>query len=95
MHKFILGQQVSYHAARGLYAAAGAYVVTAKLPERDGQFEYRIWNRAETHERMARESDLAAITADDRATGGSKGSSKLCRGCSVLNDSAFSAGSRV
>ena len=33
----------------------GAYVVTAKLPERDGEFEYRIRNRNEQHERNARE----------------------------------------
>jgi hypothetical protein len=71
MHKFHLGQAVAYRAARGLYAASGAYVVTAKLPERDGQ---RISHPelAEAHERIARESDLMAITADDRARGAGK-----------------------
>ncbi len=54
MHKFHLGQAVAYRAARGLYAAAGAYVVTAKLPERDGEYEYRIRNLDEAHARMAR-----------------------------------------
>jgi len=38
-HKFILGQAVEYHSPRGLYAPPGIYVVTAKLPERDGEFE--------------------------------------------------------
>jgi len=38
-HKFILGQAVGYTATRGLYAPPGIYVVTAKLPERDGEFE--------------------------------------------------------
>jgi hypothetical protein len=41
-HKFILGQTVEYYSPRELYAPPGIYVVTAKLPERDGQFEYRI-----------------------------------------------------
>ena len=31
MHKFYLGQPVAYWAPRGLYAASGAYVLTAKL----------------------------------------------------------------
>jgi hypothetical protein len=72
MHKFHLGQAVAYRATRGLYAASGAYVVTAKLPERDGHYEYRIRNLAEAHERMARESDLMAITADASAPGAGK-----------------------
>jgi hypothetical protein len=69
MHKFNLGQAVAYRAVRGLYAASGAYVVTAKLPERDGEYEYRIRNLAEAHERMARESDLRAIAADESMPG--------------------------
>ena len=70
MHKFHLGQTVAYRATRGFYAASGAYVVTAKLPERDGEFEYRIRNLGEAHERIARESDLRAVPADDSAPGG-------------------------
>jgi hypothetical protein len=61
MHKFHLGQAVAYRVSRGLYAASGAYVVTAKLPERDGEYEYRIRNVAEAHERMARESQLEVM----------------------------------
>jgi hypothetical protein len=72
MHKFHQGQAVAYRAARGLYAAAGAYVVTAKLPQRDGEYEYRIRNLAEAHERMARESDLMAINADYSSPGAGK-----------------------
>jgi hypothetical protein len=37
--KFMLGQAVKYHALRGLYTPPGIYLVTAKLPERDGEFE--------------------------------------------------------
>jgi hypothetical protein len=36
--------------------------VTAKLPEREGEFEYRIRNINEEHERMARESELRALS---------------------------------
>ena len=61
MYKFYLGQLVEYHPPRGIYAPRGAYVVTAKLPERNGEFEYRIRNTNEQHERMARESELEAL----------------------------------
>jgi hypothetical protein len=61
MHKFYLGQAVEYRPPRGISAPRGAYVVTAKLPERDGQFEYRVRSAFEEHERMARESELQAL----------------------------------
>jgi len=61
MHKFYLGQRVEYRPSRGMYGVRGAYVVTAKLPERVGEFEYRIRNMNEPHERRARESELQAI----------------------------------
>ncbi len=70
MHKFYVGHAVAYRAARGLYAAAGAYVVRAKLPERDGEYEYRIRNLAEAHERMARESQLEVMSKADAQRGG-------------------------
>ena len=57
-HKFILGQAVEYTPPRRLYAPPGIYVVTAKLPERDGEFEYRIKSINEPHERVVRESQL-------------------------------------
>jgi hypothetical protein len=57
-HKFILGQAVEYRSPRGLYAPPGIYVVTAKLPERDGEFEYHIKHTSELHERLSRESEL-------------------------------------
>ena len=67
LHKFHLGQTV---ANRARYAPAGAYVVTAKLPERDGEYEYRIRNMAEAHERMARESQLQAISENEAQPSG-------------------------
>ena len=57
-HKFHLGQAVEFNPPRGIFAPRGPYVVTAKLPERDGTFEYRIRSVSETHERLARESEL-------------------------------------
>ena len=57
-HKFILDQGVGYTPPHGQYAPPGLYVVTAKLPERDGEFEYRIKHMNEVHERAARESEL-------------------------------------
>jgi hypothetical protein len=58
-HKFRTGQKVMLAAsASSRRAAAGGYVVTRQLPERDGEFEYRIKSVSESHERVARESEL-------------------------------------
>jgi hypothetical protein len=70
MHKFHLGQAVEYHAPRGIQAPSGAYVVTAKLPERDGEFGYHIKHPTDAHERTAKESELRAIGVNDNAPGG-------------------------
>jgi hypothetical protein len=45
LHKFILGQAVGYTPPRGQYAPPGIYVVTAKLPEQDSEFEYHRRNQ--------------------------------------------------
>src|SRR5271165_5230363 len=62
-HKFKIGQAVEYRASRGIYAPGGTYLVTARLPERDGEFEYRIRSLDEPHERIARESELSGAWA--------------------------------
>ena len=64
-HKFHLGQTVEFNPPRGIYAPRGAYVVTAKLPERDGVFEYRVRSASEEHERAALENELSAIVVED------------------------------
>jgi hypothetical protein len=69
MHKFHLGQSVEFNPPRGIYAPRGPYVVTAKLPERDGAFEYRIRSVGEAHERLARENELSAIIVEDKPLG--------------------------
>jgi len=56
MHKFKIGQTV--YLERSLAVPGGAYVITKKLPERDGEFEYRIKSVNEPHERVVRESQL-------------------------------------
>jgi hypothetical protein len=75
MHKFHLGQAVGYRPAAGswfrrLHAAPGAYVVTAKLPERDGEFAYRIRSADEQHERMVRESELTGLSRNEARPSG-------------------------
>jgi hypothetical protein len=37
---------------------SGSYEITKKLPERGGEFEYRIKSMNEPHERVVRESEL-------------------------------------
>jgi hypothetical protein len=61
VHKFRLGRSVILQSTIfNRDAARGAYEIMAQLPERDGQFEYRIKSRGEPHERVAKESDLSS-----------------------------------
>jgi hypothetical protein len=61
-HKFCQGQRVTLAAnVINRRAIGGSYVVTKEPPERDGEFEYRIKSGSETHERVARESELARV----------------------------------
>ena len=57
-HRFKVGQAVQYYAPRGIYAPRGEYHVTAELPSRAGEFEYRIKHPQEAYERVAAESAL-------------------------------------
>jgi hypothetical protein len=56
-HKFKIGQTVFL--SPSLNIPGGAYVVTRKLPEREGEFEYRVKSANEPHERVVRESQLS------------------------------------
>ena len=77
MHKFHVGQTVVY---RSRNAPPGACVVTAKLPERNGEYEYCVRNSAEPNERLAREGELQAIglkvLSDGRQRGSTSGFSR-------------------
>jgi hypothetical protein len=59
-HKFRIGQAVNYRPSeRGQDAPDGVYQITQQLPQGgDGNLEYRIKHSDETHERMAKESEL-------------------------------------
>ena len=59
VHKFKVGDTVFVGAARNLNIPGGAYMITAALPERDGEFEYRLRNTREPHERVMAESQLS------------------------------------
>ena len=60
-HRFRIGQSVNYRpASRSQDAPRGAYEITGRLPQGDdGQFEYRIKHSSESHERLAKESELS------------------------------------
>jgi hypothetical protein len=60
-HRFRIGQSVNYRpASRGQDSPRGAYEITGRLPQGGGgQFEYRIKHSSETHERIAKESELS------------------------------------
>ncbi len=55
-HKFKIGQRVFL--VRALNAPDGPYIVVKRLPKRRGQFEYQVKCVTESHERVARESQL-------------------------------------
>jgi hypothetical protein len=58
-HKFKIGQTLFLTAS--LNVPGGAYVVTRQLPERDGEFLYRVKSAREPHERVVRESQLSDV----------------------------------
>jgi hypothetical protein len=53
-HKFKIGESVFVHDVR---APATPFAVIKRMPERDGEFEYRVRS---TYEPMVRESQLRA-----------------------------------
>ena len=58
-HRFRVDQSVTLAINVNRSAAGGSYIVTEQLPERNGEFEYRIKTISEPHERVARENELA------------------------------------
>jgi hypothetical protein len=54
-HKFKIGQAVTY---LGREKVSGAYKVTQLMPSENGDFQYRIRNLSEPHDRVVKESDL-------------------------------------
>jgi hypothetical protein len=60
-HRFKVGQTVEYYPPRSIFARRGAYHVTAELPFRAGEFEYRVKHPREHCERVVAESDLTEL----------------------------------
>ena len=56
-HKFGIGQAVQF-SPQSARVTSGLYVITGLLPERDGEFEYCIYNEAERYQHVAKESEL-------------------------------------
>ena len=59
VYKFQIGQTVFLPASLSQNVPGGAYIVTKKLPEHNGEFAYRVKSVNEPHERVVRESDLS------------------------------------
>jgi hypothetical protein len=57
-HKFQIGQTAFLNPSNR-HIPEGACVVTKKLAERDGEFEYRVKSANELHERVVREGELS------------------------------------
>ena len=60
IYKFKIGETVFLKPSRDLNFPRGAYTVISKLPEHDGEFEYRVRSSYEQYERVVRESQLRA-----------------------------------
>lgn len=59
MHKYRVGQRVQLiGASRTLAPSQTGYEIIRQLPESEGELSYRIKSRGETHERVAKESQL-------------------------------------
>ncbi len=60
-HKYKIGQTVFLKPSPDRNIPGGAYVVSRQLPERDGEFEYRVKSINEPHERVVRETELRKV----------------------------------
>jgi len=60
-HKFKIGETVFLKPSLARSVRGGAYLVTKKLPEHNGEFEYRIKSMNEPHERVVPESELQRL----------------------------------
>jgi hypothetical protein len=54
-HRYRVGQSVTY---LGRERATGTYKITQLMPSEGGDFQYRIRNASEPHDRVVKESDL-------------------------------------
>ena len=61
IYKFQIGQTVFLTPSLSHNIPRGAYIVTKKLPERNGEFEYRVKGINEPYERLVHESELSDV----------------------------------
>jgi hypothetical protein len=62
-HAFAVGQTVElWTRSRRNNAARGQYLVTRQMPYEGGEHQYRIKSTLEDHERVAKQSELRAIS---------------------------------
>jgi hypothetical protein len=61
-YKFQIGQTVFLSPSFSRNIPGGAYIVTRKLPEHNGEFGYRVKSANEACERVVRESELSDVT---------------------------------
>jgi len=57
-HKSKIGETVFLRPSLNQNAPTGAYVIIKRLPQYYGEFEYRVRNSYELHERIVRENEL-------------------------------------
>ncbi len=57
-HRFRVSQTVFLRSSLDQNVPGGAYIVTKKLPIKDGEYEYRVKSFNEPFERVVRESQL-------------------------------------
>ena len=57
-HRFRIGQIVFLKPSRDLCIPGGSFVITKKLPVRDGEPEYRVKSVNEPYERVISENQL-------------------------------------
>jgi len=55
-HKFKIGQTVFIKPFFHRNVPGGAYIVVQKMPEHDGEFQYRVRSTSERHERVVSEN---------------------------------------
>ena len=60
-HKFKVGEIVTIKPALHRNVPGGAYEIVQRLPENNGEFEYRIKSATESHQRVARENELTRM----------------------------------
>jgi hypothetical protein len=56
-HEFQIGQTVFLSPSISRNVPGGAYIITKKLPERDGEFGYRVKSVNEPYERVCKPMD--------------------------------------